>query len=194
MRGTREAFARASALVVVAGVGCLAAPGCKSGGSKTTAKPTGITRWVHSDLRTANLRDIRLAEARFAEICRGDIQSGIGAPISASIITAANVHVLPDALATHLACALDAPGHTSCDDLKACAGADSAVPADVPVCDSETLIGRTACGPAKDPARCKGSALEICVSGAWWDVSCSSLESGTRCKAAIGYAGEAGCG
>lgn len=219
---------------------------------------------------------------------------------------------------------LDAPGHASCDDLKSCAGAKSAVPSDVPVCDSQTLIGRsvkqaravsvacaafgehcfttrvgglcglgeceagetctcdgdsiiacvqgvrtktpcgagmtcgeqvgthtidcigkgascsadrcdgnvavmcegasgagrearidcskwglackvaghkalcvpkqTGCDSSKDPARCKGSALEICVAGAWWDVSCSSLKTGTQCKSGIGCAGEAGCG
>lgn len=321
MSARRKRRVRAARALALLGAASFLASACNNSNKTGPApQPTGITRWVHSDLRQGSLADVRLAAARAAMLCKSEIQAGIAVPTTGAVMIAANLHSIPDTLATTLACALDAPANASCDDIKSCTGATSSV-GSAPRCDSQTLIAhsatgdktvsvacsafdekcyttrvggacasgecksgetyrcdgdtvvactqglsvRTPCGrgmtcgeradtgivdcigkgpacqggdrcdgnvlvkcegghearldcaawglgckasgataicamthkdctPATDAARCKGTNLEICVAGSWWDVSCGSLQPGTSCQPGIGYGGEAGCG
>lgn len=145
MSTQRQRRVGAAQALAILGAASLLAAACNSGNKTAPApKPTGITRWVHSDLRGAGLGDVRLAAARAAELCRDEVQAGIAVPITGAIRQAANLNSVPDTLATTLACALDAPSTATCDDIKSCSGQTSSLPGTAPRCDSQTLIAHGA--------------------------------------------------
>lgn len=120
---------------------------------KPSLPPSGATRWVKTDLRTARVEEIRLAAVRLAHLCKAEAKSGVGVGVTGAVVIAANSRSLADAMATRLACALDAPRAATCDDIRACSGLTADRPV-APVCDSQTLIGPDARSPGALSVAC----------------------------------------
>jgi hypothetical protein len=95
---------------------------------------------LSSDLRAPRPREVRLAIAKAAAICRAEAGAGLGTMLTMALPAFANQALLPDDVASTLACALDAPTGATCADLKHCQGGDVAA-VGLPRCDGNVLRG-----------------------------------------------------
>jgi hypothetical protein len=101
---------------------------------------------VHSDLRLASADTLRRAALRLANACRAQNPEHMSIPATSVVQTAALAAVLPDALASQLACAIDLPLGTSCQDLLTCAQGNSAAFKGEPTCVGNDLESRSKSG------------------------------------------------
>jgi len=133
---------------------------------------------AHTDLRLASADTLRRAAVRMANACRAQSPIHLSTPASSVVQTAALVAVLPDALASQLACALDLPLGTSCQDLLTCSQGDPAAYKGQPTCVGNDLESRSKSG---------NYAQIHCAD---FDDSCLDTDLGGVCSRGICAAGE----
>ena len=179
-----------------ASISCDSAPHCGPAGNCDPAtggcSATGGSASA-SDLRLASPEQMRLAAAKTATACSSAIQEPLGVFVSGSVGAALINPVLPEQVASALACGLDAPPGTSCSAIGACTQGSVIPPTAMAICDGSAVLqkrsdGKVArvdcskfggtcfdsdigamCGVARcDPGetyRCDGQSLTACVHG-----------------------------
>jgi hypothetical protein len=125
--------------VLAVGLGAVAIP--QDAASVQPPAAASVAEWVKTDLRAPSPHQVRLAAAKRAVFCQGKSTVGLGVPVTLTMMWLSNAPIVPDYIASALACSFDAPVGTTCEQIEQCEGTTGSA-FDVATCDGPLLRGK----------------------------------------------------